>query len=677
MDIITKLREEFLNEAVNSPTLLADLSSMETYIAESYQNRSIIELLQNADDAQSSKLKIVYKNNMVFVANDGRNFDSNDVLSICRSGSSTKKRGDGNIGYRGIGFKSVVNFAEIVHVISRDLSFTFSKELTQSLLNDKKIENLPLIRIPHQFSPKVDSNNIIEELFNEGYNVVFLFENIKSNQLLGEIERFDSSSLIFLRKINNVIFQTNKTYEMIINRENLGTSENVSLEDEGKLENWLVIRDSKNFRNPHSIAFMLNEERTIIPLDSTRSVVHSFMPTQDLVGLPFKINSDFSTDPSRTKVVFDEKTMLYIESCVKILIEVIQDFIYEKKVAYKGILDLFDSPFSNHYTQFKISKDFREYFIQELQSQLKKVHILSKDGTANINEKIKIQPSWLNEIDFLKIATLEKFRPLSIKDELQVEGIINFAKIIGIEELEVGDLNLTSLSNNISEMGKLQITNEYIRRNRFNLTSEKIELFKKSGMINLRGNLIDQDYFQDLTELSNDVNDVRWFFKQFNLEVPLGVMEINKKQEEATENSFIVNSENKTINYSPSIQKWRSVEKNLQAYFEIQKEVTEVRDVSKSNLGYDLEVHRGSHIEYIEVKSVEKMGASFSLTNNEYSTAHELREKFTMAIVKQTEKDMEICFINNPIQTLNLIKRVTRWEWMCDEYSGKIQTYKY
>src|SRR5690606_33928361 len=124
-----------------------------------------------------------------------------------------------------------------------DLSFTFSKELTQSILNDTKIENLPLIRIPHQFSPKVDSTNIIEELFDEGYNVIFLFENIKSNQLLGEIERFDSSSLIFLRKINNVIFQTNKTYEMIINRENLGTSENVSLEYESTLENWLVIRD--------------------------------------------------------------------------------------------------------------------------------------------------------------------------------------------------------------------------------------------------------------------------------------------------------------------------------------------------------------------------------------------------------------------------------------------------
>lgn len=102
MGIIEKIQSNFLEEAKNSPLLLSDLAHMETYIAESYHNRSIIELLQNADDAASIRFYISKNKGYIIVANDGRFFNENDIISICRSGSSTKKRDGKSIGYRGM-----------------------------------------------------------------------------------------------------------------------------------------------------------------------------------------------------------------------------------------------------------------------------------------------------------------------------------------------------------------------------------------------------------------------------------------------------------------------------------------------------------------------------------------------------------------------------------------------
>ena len=52
-----------------------------------------------------------------------------------------------SIGYRGIGFKSVVSIVKEVHIASGSLAVTYSKDLTRNLIPD--ITRVPLIRIPH------------------------------------------------------------------------------------------------------------------------------------------------------------------------------------------------------------------------------------------------------------------------------------------------------------------------------------------------------------------------------------------------------------------------------------------------------------------------------------------------------------------------------------------------
>jgi len=48
-DTVLNINEQFIKEAQDSPSLFSDMASMESYMAESYNERVFAELLQNAD----------------------------------------------------------------------------------------------------------------------------------------------------------------------------------------------------------------------------------------------------------------------------------------------------------------------------------------------------------------------------------------------------------------------------------------------------------------------------------------------------------------------------------------------------------------------------------------------------------------------------------------------------
>ena len=133
-DAFDKLRAEFLREARGAPRLFQDLAKVEQYIAETYKTRAFIELIQNADDARATKFGIYDFAGGFAAGNDGTPFTPADIEALCRSGSSAKRRGGSTIGYRGIGFKSVVNLAKTVYVFSGEYKFFFNKDATKGQL---------------------------------------------------------------------------------------------------------------------------------------------------------------------------------------------------------------------------------------------------------------------------------------------------------------------------------------------------------------------------------------------------------------------------------------------------------------------------------------------------------------------------------------------------------------
>ena len=64
---ISEISASFIKEAMASPRMLEDLAAMERYMSESYDGRTFVELLQNADDANSTQVKVLLEGDTTLI----------------------------------------------------------------------------------------------------------------------------------------------------------------------------------------------------------------------------------------------------------------------------------------------------------------------------------------------------------------------------------------------------------------------------------------------------------------------------------------------------------------------------------------------------------------------------------------------------------------------------------
>ena len=663
MDVVKRLHEEFLMEAQNSPILLNDLASMEKYIAESYAGRSLIELLQNADDAGATKFYIEkLKNNIYLVANNGRKFEEQDLYALCRSGASTKRRKMGTIGFRGIGFKSVVNFSQTVHLISGNIKTTFSKEETQKeILN---IENAPLIRIPHIFNGFCYDTDI-QKVFKDGYTTVFIFES-KNNELEKEIQRFDISCMIFLRKLTEIIYCSDikKVWKTFITKK--ANNSKVVRCFNGEEENsWLVFSDKKNF--PCDIAFYFANGKSInAPIE--KAVVHSFMPTNDRLSIPIKINGDFSTDPSRTKVTLDDETIQSINMCGNLISDIIVDLLESEKddmnivkVISKGKIDSLSNI---------RGKSISDFLIEKIYDNIKKYI-----KNISMGKSVYYQQDGISDSDFQAIIKNIDAIGIGNEKEIKIPGLIDFLKNIGITPIPTDKILDAMQSIKCEKNTRISVFASVIQESRLGISENTKLKIKKAKLVEFESGVkrigeqeasdrVEESYQGAVIERLGSSSNFEWFSRQMNIPLSDKRDKVNDTMKEVSKN----------ISFSNHItKKWRSAEENFLQFMQNLQDVDMAIDVSANNLGYDVEVilKNGEH-EYYEIKSVNRIGEPFSMTNNEFSSAIQYEEKFNLAVIQQDKDRFYVCIINNPANSLILTKRITRWEWYCNNYSGKV-----
>ena len=199
--IIKSISESFMQEALSSPRMLEDLAAMEKYMSESYDGRTFVELLQNADDAGASRIKVFSINGALVVANDGRPFNENDIMAICRSGASSKQRGS-NIGYRGVGFKSATTISTEIVIYSAGAYFTFSKSVCAQALH-KSEDKVPTVRIPFSYKESDLDEKLVEAIeveTGEGFTTFFIFLDGKIKKFIQELDGFNAGWLLFLKR---------------------------------------------------------------------------------------------------------------------------------------------------------------------------------------------------------------------------------------------------------------------------------------------------------------------------------------------------------------------------------------------------------------------------------------------------------------------------------------------
>lgn len=260
---------------------------MEDLLADTYRNRVPYELLQNSDDAESTIVTITALRDRTWSwSNNGRTLSSADAEALCRSASSTKRRGGDSIGYRGIGFKSLAAIASRIDIRSSDVAFAFDRKVTAQLLGEQSPTAVPLIRIPCAIrsADRIDGAS---------------FTIYGRDGGDAPLDAIDPISLLFLRHVDRVDIRTaERAVTISVNRDDSG----VTLHDQAGAACFGLLK--------------LGTATIAVPLDARaqsltglRGRLACGLPLDDEPGLPVAISGDLLTDPSRTHaVVGDEST---------------------------------------------------------------------------------------------------------------------------------------------------------------------------------------------------------------------------------------------------------------------------------------------------------------------------------------------------------------------------------
>lgn len=663
-----EVRNFLLTEAQQSPQLLSDLAGLEAYVAESYDSRSFIELLQNADDAKSQRFFITRVDNFLIVANDGNEFSPADLEAICRSAASNKERGS-SIGYRGIGFKSVVGFASEVHIISGNMEITFSRELTA-----KEIPNasrVPLIRIPHPIDPKIAKiKDHVLALRSDGYKTLFIFSGITGNAIENEFRSFDPSSMLFLRNVRKLYIRggVNESYEVV--KKELETGfEHYTLKSDNNTTNWIIAS-----QDDVSVAFYQNpESESIERLAEKEAVVHAFLPTHEATGLGVKVNGDFSTDPSRTRVVFDERTKDQISKIAKLISSIVTQTLANKnKIKAK---EMFSSLIPNEDPRLHAHQ--KRAFKTELCSAI-------KCACTKQVEKISINPAWLNNVDFSELCSKAEIitAPKLIQE---INGAVDYLRFLGAKEVKLARLISSIPASTLTKQGCAEITAELIRLHDTKqldtegITSKLPILYTEAGRASIheaesRNSGIDRDYLDLVTERSGGTSGLRRLVKSIAGDGAASKLIPNDITTEVAPSdshrdifrTFKPQSSG-VKSKSLSLKKWRGAEEQLRNILEANGFIA--TDVSRQNIGYDLECHgkNGERL-FIEVKLIETPTQPFIMTSNEEAVARMKGDSYLIALIKQGGDSLEVSFIPNPVKNLELTRQCRQWVWECSTY---------
>ncbi len=285
-------------------SMAKDLKAQEEF-GKLYSNQwhFFFELLQNAVDAESEKVlvkrKLIENELCLLFANKGKKFSPMDVWGIAsiKQGMKSSK----NIGYFGIGFKSVQEICDSPIIISQPFQFR---------LNLGK-RNRPYY-VEWNLSEAYSKAFSLEQLRYKNY---FILDEIKKEEYSGfeekVIDKIDPMFMMFLTPLKEIIFSFEGLEDKLLNvkRKSLGNGFEIIDIDDNK-EKFIINRyskkfiiENKEFERQVQIAFKINEKSKKIIVEHKNSNLFSYFPLDNRnPGFNFVFQGQFSLTSSRQDI---------------------------------------------------------------------------------------------------------------------------------------------------------------------------------------------------------------------------------------------------------------------------------------------------------------------------------------------------------------------------------------
>lgn len=678
-DVVRGVCDSFLDEAKKSPQLLADMAQMEYYMAESYSGRVFVELLQNADDAESSMVLAEEQDGVLYFANDGKPFDEDDLIAISRSGSSSKERGK-TIGYRGVGFKSTSSISSEIIIYSNGAFFTFSKTLCASMLNTDT-NNVPTVRVPILLdSVPPDVERRVLRMLNEGFTTVFIFLNASVDVFQEEAKSVNSGMFLFLNSISECTLslenRSNLTRISVTRFSDAG-NRHVRLIEGTEVQEWMLVG-----RAGVSVAFKV-DNGLVVPCDGADAVYHCYLPSLDRAIAPCKINADFSTDPSRKHLTLDERTKAALDVVADVIVDTMSLAVKNAEAGkYRNLFSMF-------LTKSTVSK-INYYLDNKLEEAIiKRSWLPLSNGDLVSPKHYKLLPRSFD----IENVSLVRATQSSLSDEALppavyggMDSVDEFLSEYSCEEVDL-DVVVDALSDedyveSINPETQVQLTTSVIREAKIRTRLDPDHVPSLDGVLlktedgghcpiralAAKEAVIDCQTKKELADRLGS-SEIEWLESAAGLKMREDHAEKEKQKKKGAALSPI----NTSRHISPHISKWRDAESKC---IEIEEALgNRAVDVSLKNLGYDvLSTTPDGEKRHLEVKSVKK-DFSFSLTNNEYTAAHQYGDSYYLCLLCEDENSLEVRYVKNPLERASFEKRIRQWEWYCLDFEYSSMTF--
>lgn len=297
----------------NSDRFIADYNR-ELELTKEYNGRQLLELLQNADDAASEEVLILWDkvNSKLSISNKGEPFESGGIKSLMLANLSTKTK-ISYIGNKGLGFRSILNWAEQININCNGCIVSFSEiiakdvfdnQLNLSESNKKQIRierNLSEIAVPFPVLaiPVITENR---NTSNWTTTIEFTYRKEYEDDIEIQLSEIREEILLFLNNIKKITIRNGvETIELQSVKETIGNYELVSIKDKKwsvfHKENVLPIEyqdKSKNEQQSYNLKVAFQND-----LSDNYNKLFNFFPTQLSIALPCIIHGTFELNSSR------------------------------------------------------------------------------------------------------------------------------------------------------------------------------------------------------------------------------------------------------------------------------------------------------------------------------------------------------------------------------------------
>lgn len=360
--------ENWLNEKIDerrqvfstSPDDMVASFNREKSHARDYHGRELLELIQNADDSGihysgESRLLIRLTDYGLFVANTGVPFSPDGVKSLMISDNSPKQfLRTQCIGYKGLGFRSVLGWASSVIILSGKLSVGFSEELASEWLYELRAVNpkvdikvkqferggikspISTLSIPHLLS---SSDDLIDEksreLYREGKRIIekgydtvicLLFrDSVKMReQVQKQINSLGKEILLFLQFLEQIdIDSAERNESLIVDRKE---SEIVVNPQSSEPKIWKVFKREgeipKEFLRPEQVFNNKYEIKIAIPDEAVEvNKLFVFFPTEVRFPFPIIAHATFEVGDNRQHLIDSDVNRFIAEKLADLMAE--------------------------------------------------------------------------------------------------------------------------------------------------------------------------------------------------------------------------------------------------------------------------------------------------------------------------------------------------------------------